>query len=290
MRKIISNVLLLGSLFIFGCYEAQEGCLDVEAVNYDFSADKDVREDCEYPLLRLAFDHRYTTPDTVYTFRLDDSTYLDQAGNPFKVEDLRFYISNVHLIGTNGQEYGVEDELSVYIPQSPGSDSLLEVIIEDNYAITSPSISQTYSIGTLRETFDVASMRFAIGVEGTANEGDPTTLATSHPLNVRDSSLWFSQDSGYVFNYISVFRDTTAADTIPEVLRIGTTPYLQTVELPLGVEKRNGLHYFVRIQIDYQRWFEDINIKEDDKSTLIEKIVTNLPQSFSVVEVELQQN
>jgi hypothetical protein len=295
MRKISSKpgifvlsclvFMALASMLSSGCYEPQEGCLDLEAVNYDFAADENNLEDCNYPELRLRFNHRFVSPDSIYTFRFD-STYLDAAGNPFFLDDIRFYISNVLLLGTDGTQYGVEEELSIFLPQP--NDSLLEFTVEDNYAIISPSTATVYQLGTMRESYSVAGIRFALGVEGPANEGDPAELAASHPLSLRDSSLYFSQDSGYVFNYISLFRDTTAADTIPEILRIGTDDYLRIVELPLDVDKPRGFHYEVTLRVDYTQWFEGINVREDNAEELIEKIVSNITNSFSVIQVGLE--
>jgi len=276
--------LLALHLLLSGCYEPQEGCLDLEAVNYDFSADENNTEDCNYPELRLQFNHRFVGADTTYNFRFD-STYLDSEGNPFTFDDLRFYISNVRLLGANGTSYGVEEELTIFIPEEGDT---TEVLVEDNFAIVSPSNSQTLSMGTMRETYAVSGIRFAVGVEGLANKGVPSRLASSHPLSLRDSSLYFSQDSGYVFNSISLFRYTTAADTIPELLRIGTNPYLQIVELPLAEEKPQGFHYKVVLNIDYTQWFTGINVREDTEEVLIEKIVSNITESFTVIEVELE--
>lgn len=284
MEKIRTSFLIYLCLLAASCYEAQEGCLDIEAVNYDFSADENVPEDCQYPELRLNIAHRYSTPDTIYAFQLNDSVYLDRNNQPFKIGDLRFYISNFKLLESDGTEAGVEETLTISIPQDDGT--LLEEVIEDNYAIASPSLAQTFTIGTQRESFQVSGFRFTLGIEGTTNEADPEFMPDNHPLSYQDSTLYFSQDSGYVFNYISLFRDTTAVDTIPEILRIGTTPYLQEFTFSTDVKKNNGVNFQINLQVDYSLWFADIDVVTDDPALLIEKIFIGMANSFSIVSVE----
>ncbi|MCB0584091.1 MAG: hypothetical protein KDD06_02010 [Phaeodactylibacter sp.] len=287
MSATIRNSLLLFILaLITACYEPVPGCLDVEAVNYDLEADKNEASDCEYPKVRLALQHRYSKGDTIFRFGLADSVYFDALGNPFRVNNVRFYISNFHLIYTNGQEKEMDETVDILIPQPDGSE--LPRTIEDNFSLASPRVTQNYTIGTLKESGTLKEIRFAVGVEGLANLADPTSFPETHPLFLQDSSLYFNQDSGYVFEYIELFRDTTAADTIPQILRIGTDAYLKEVRLPIELEKSRGFHLLLTLQVDYSRWFGNINAREDSPEELTEKIVANLAQSFSIVAAVLQ--
>ncbi|MCB0612797.1 MAG: hypothetical protein KDC75_05810 [Phaeodactylibacter sp.] len=289
MSGTIRNSLILVLMACLpACYEPVEGCLDVEAVNFDLEADKNNSEECVYPKVRMAIQHRYSKGDTIYRFGLVDSVYFDAQGQPFRLNNVRFYISNFHLVYTNGQEKEVEETVEILIPQPDGSD--VPRTIEDNFSLASPRVTQNYTIGTLKESGGLQEVRFAVGVEGLANVALPASFPETHPLFLQDSSLYFSQDSGYVFEYIELFRDTTAADTIPEVLRIGTLPYLQEVRLPVPVNfrKSQGFHLLITLQVDYSQWFGEINARQDSPEQLIEKIVANLAQSFSVVAVVLQ--
>ena len=285
-RKIRNSFFLALMALLPACYEPVEGCLDVEAVNFNLEADKNNSEECVYPKVRLAIQHRYSKDDTLYRFGLVDSVYFDAQGQPFRLNNVRFYISNFHLIYTNGQEKEVAETVDILIPQPDGSE--LSRTIEDNFSLASPRVTQNYTIGTLKESNDLQEVRFAVGVEGLANLAKPGSFSGTHPLSLQDSTLYFSQDSGYVFEYIELFRDTTAADTIPEVLRIGTQPYLQEVRLPVSFKKSQGFHLLLTLQVDYSQWFGSINARQDTQEQLIDKIVANLAQSFSLVAVVLQ--
>lgn len=281
LHKLI-GILLLFSLT--ACYEEQEGCLDIEATNYDFSADVNVTDDCQYPSLLLAINHNYSiNADSTENFRLQDSVYLDQNGNPFTVDDLRFYISNLRLVKSDGTTLGVEEELTIYMTETGDT---LQQDIEDNFAVASPAFSQTYTLGTLRESFTLSGIKFTIGVESPTNEADASLMPSNHPLSLQDSSLYFSADSGYVFNYISLFRDTTAADTIPEILRIGTSSNLTFISFDTQSIKNNGVDFTISLQIDYRKWFEAIDVASDSNEMLIEKIVSGLAESFTLLSAE----
>lgn len=288
MSGIIRSSLFFTFLIVGlpACYEPVEGCLDVEAVNYDLDADKNNSEDCTYPKVRLALQHRYSKDDTLYRFGLVDSVYLDAQGNPFRLNNVRFYISNFHLIYTDGQEKEMDETIEIQIPQPDGTD--LTRTIKDNFSLISPRVTQNYTIGTLKESGALQEIRFAVGVEGQANVANPESFPNGHPLSLLDSSLYFNQDSGYVFEYIELFRDTAAADTIPVVLRIGAPEYLREVRLPVDFKKTQGFHLLLTLQVDYSRWFGNINTRQDSPEQLTEKIVANLAESFSVVAAALQ--
>jgi hypothetical protein len=281
MNNLIPLFLILS---LTACYEEREGCLDIEATNYDFSADVNVTDDCQYPSLQLVINHVYSiNPDSTEIFRLQDSVYLDQNGHPFTIADLRFYISNLRLLSSDGTVFGVEEDLTIYTTTTGDT---IQQQIEDNFAIASPGFSQTYTIGTLRESFTLSGIQFTVGVESPANDANPALMPSNHPLSLQDGSLYFSADSGYVFNYISLFRDTTAADTIPEILRIGTSSNLKTIELDTQSIKNNGVDFTITLQVDYQKWFEAIDVASDANEVLIEKIVSGLTESFSLLSAE----
>ena len=268
------------------CYEPQEGCLDVEAVNYDLQADKSNNEECIYPQLRLSLRHVYSKADTTYRLGLADSVYYDSQGHPFRINSIRYYLSNFHLIFADGQEAEVAETIEIEIPQPDGSTLLREV--EDNFSLARPQVTQNYTVGTLRKSGEVREIRFDLGVAGLANQAGPASFPDNHPLGLIDSSLYFNQDSGYVFQYIELFRDTIAADTVPATLRIGTTPYLREVRLPVSFTKARGYHIQVNMQADYSYWFQNIDARQDSPMALIDKIVANQAQGFSILDIELK--
>ncbi len=285
ISRIIAGIILLLTLWS-GCYEPQDGCLDLEAVNYNFAADNNAPEDCEYPEVRVQFTHVYSTPDTVYNFRLRDSVYLDEAGNPFTVNAFEFFISGFELQRTDGAYLNIEEELDLYLFDNNGN--VVLQMVPDNFGFVRAGNSSSISLGTLREAADLQSLRFFVGVNGQANVAIADSIPLSHPLGLTDSLLYFNRDSGYVYQFIELFRDTTAADTIPEQLRIGTFANLQQVQLPVGGEKIPGFNLKVVIQIDYSKWLAGINVATDSNAELQQIIVGNTAEAFSLQEIVLE--
>jgi hypothetical protein len=279
------GIVLLLTLWS-GCYEPQDGCLDLEAVNYNFAADNNAPEDCEYPEVRVQFSHVYSTPDTVYNFRLRDSIYLDEAGNPFTVNAFSFFISGFELQRTDGTFLNVEEELDIFLFDNNGN--IVQRSVPDNFGFVTADNSSAIGLGTLRESADLQSLRFFVGVNGQANVAIADSIPLSHPLGLTDSLLYFNRDSGYVYQFIELFRDTTAADTIPEQLRIGTFANLQQVQFPVSDEKIPGFNLKVVIQIDYSKWLAGINVATDTKAELQQIIVGNTAEAFSLQEIVLE--
>lgn len=281
---LLSIMALL--LFAQACYEPQAGCLDVDAVNYDFSADEDDPAECVYPELRLQFNHVYSYPDTTVNLRLQDTFYLDEAGNPFRLNRFEFLLSDIRLQLADGSTLDVDDEIAIYLESDEGR--INEVFITDNFAFGTTSNSRTLTIGTLRESATIAALSFFVGVAGQANQAIPDSFPVTHPLGLSDSLIYLNRDSGYTFQLVELFRDTAATDTIPERLRIGTNDNIQFVELPVGVAKQPGFHFRATLQIDYRKWLAGINVATDTEAELAQKIVSNTAEAFSLSAITLQ--
>ena len=231
---VLSILTLL--LFAQACYEPQAGCLDVEAVNYDFSADENDAADCIYPELRLRFEHVYSYPDTTVSLRLQDTFYLDEAGNPFRLDRFEFLLSDIRLQLADGSTLEVSDEIAIYIESDEGR--VNELFVTDNFAFGTTANSSNITIGTVRKSATVNALNFFVGVAGQANQAIADSFPVTHPLGLSDSLIYFNRDSGYVFQLVELFRDTAATDTIPERLRIGTSDNIQFIDLPVGVDKK----------------------------------------------------
>jgi len=294
--KMINNrrpLFLLASLaalsLLPACYEPQMGCLDVEAVNYDFSADEAAPADCVYPEIRLRLQHVYSYPDTIVPLRLLDTFYLDEAGNPFRLSRFDFLLSDIRLQLAGSSELGIEEQLAIYLEGPNGR--VIEERIPDNFGFGSAGLgASNIDVGTSRESEQVESASFFVGVEGLANEAIADSFPIAHPLGLSDSLIYFSRDSGYVFQLVELFRDTAATDTIPELLRIGTAENLKLIELPLPVFKEPGFHFRIDLQVDYREWLRGLNVASDSREQLAEKIVSNTANAFSVIGVTLEEN
>lgn len=285
IRRILCAGLLL--FFLSACYESVEGCLDIAATNFDADADDPCPDCCTFPALSIDFRHRVVTADTFFNLVYVDSVYTDDFGNPYRISNIQFYLSNFRLLRADGTELGVTDSLQFEIEQSTGE--TIQGIVEDNFALVNRNTFSDYDLGTFPESGTFTGMRFAIGVEGEANTADPNSVPASHPLAVQEEDMYFNVDSGYVFNKIEFFRDTIASDTIPTILDIGLEQNLQRTVLFADFTLIEGFNTVVTLQIDYASWFSGIDMKNDSETNIAEKIVENITQSFSLLTI-VQQN
>lgn len=286
MRSSIAYraLLFLGLILATtACLEQEEGCLDINATNYQVDADLPCADCCMYPLLQLNFQHK-VFPDTSLNLVYEDSIYQDGAGNEFRFRQIRYYLSNLHLLRPDGAEVGVEDTLQLPVEQ-PGGQIGIEVV-EDNFALVDPGDFRRKDIGTIRTQGMFNKVKLTFGITGAANTVEPGVLPDNHPLAA--PGLYWNADSGRVFNQIELFRVENGRDTIETVLEIGMPENLRTMELSLPQEfyLDPGFSAELILRINYLTWFEDVNLVADSEEQIIQKIVKKLTESFSVVEIE----
>ena len=282
---MLERIFWLGILLflITGCYENKVDCLDVRASDFAIDADEPCSDCCEFPVLRLQFQHKVQINDsTIYNLTYADSVYYDGAGNPFRINNIQYYISEAHLFRVNGAEEETQDsiELEIFLD---GNRTILKYF-EDNFNIVNPGSFQGSEAGTFAKSGVYNRIRLAIGLAGDANKVIPTLAPEGHPL--ADLDMYTNPDSGYIFNSLELFRDTTAADTIPYMLNILTPENLVYVDLdfPEIFFLANGAEARVTIRVNYLKWFEGVNIK-GDREEMIRNIVDSIAHSFSVIEV-----
>lgn len=280
--------LIIWSSFLLmicmGCYENIEGCLDVNAVNFDVTADIECEDCCQKPQWRLNVLHNFTPlgKDTFLNFSLNNDLTLDSI-NFFEVDAIRFYLSDFKLIRTDGTLAGVDNEVEILTIDR--NDSIFTVI-EDNFLLIDRSSLGTQTIGSTFTDGDFVGIQFNIGVTESANQSDPANYSSSHPLTLGDSTLYFNSDSGYVFNQLSLFRDTTASDTIPVVVEYGLAENLRLIQLNTFFSIPSGFNTTFTLRINYRDWLEAVDFRNDTESQIMTKIKTGLTQSFELVEVE----
>ena len=284
-KGFTSTFCILYSIFILSaCYEPEEGCLDIRATNFQADADRQCPDWCNYPQISLDFRHRVIKNDTFFNLVYLDSVYIDDFGNPYRIKNIQFYVSNFHLIRPDGREELVQDSLELEV--FPSENETRMATVEDNFALVNRNIFTDYTLGTYVVDGNFVAMRFAVGIEGEARQANPNSVSEDHPLHTK-KGMYVDVDSGYVFNRIEFFRDTTAADTIPTVVNIALEENLRVITIPAIFSLIEGFDIQVILQIDYLTWFQGIDMKNDPKEVVANKIVENIAQSFSVIAVEL---
>ena len=271
---ILKYICLTGLiLMIAACYEPESGCLDVEATNFDASADDPCPDCCTYPSLNFEIKHVFG--DTVLPF---GTPFTLDSIHYFRLTNWRFYLSGLKLIAA-GDTIGVLDTISLVLDENG---LISKELVEDNYAIASRSIFSV-NMGTIRFSGFVDDIRFQVGLDAQSNQTAADSMPSGHPLAAQTDSMFFDVDRGYIFNKIQFQRDTiTGSDTT--TLEIGTDASLVVLDFPFNQSITKGDNITINLQLDYKLWLKGINFVADSDENIISKIVVNTPEAFSLIE------
>jgi hypothetical protein len=287
---LLSLLVLVGiSLFAPACYEAREGCLDVNAVNYALDSDRECDGCCEYPVLSIRFVHVWDDGDTSFTFRYDSGAFLDGDGQPFAIDRITYYVQNIGLY-TDGAFLRYTAD-SVEVQQLTATGTYEATFIRDDYLLLNPARSTSLEVGTLFQNGTFTALRFQVGLDAETDDILPGSLPTNHPLSLLDSTMYDLAGMRYLSNRLELRRDPAASDA-PLILSYGTERARQavTLDIPGGFALSPGLDLDITLQVNYARWFEQIeDIRSESEEELLNKIVAGLPNSFTFLEISANE-
>lgn len=266
--------LLLFALLFSSCYEDVEGCLDVNATNYDLDADIICPDDCcEYPELSIRFRHTYDGEPLS-----SDRFYIDGAGNQFRINQLRYYWSDVQLLTANGDSIEPQSELQIGLVNSAG-DTILE-IVNNNLALVQFGRTAATSLGSFRTEETVSGLVLQSGVEENYQRAAPSTAPNNHPLAFQEGRLHYGLDTGYVqlkLEYDFIEGEDTTASVINT---FSNQPIFLDFGAPILLPR--GFDVAVTVETDVAALLGNLNLG-DDTSFLAEEIVGRIPFIFRVV-------
>lgn len=286
-RKRLNTLIGIAGLcwMLPACAILEEGCLDVYGLNFSIDVDKSCAACCTYPQLRLDVLHKISVGDSLQNINLNTGVYADGAGNPVRFQDIRFYISEVHLVKTDGSLVVLQETLQVRTPDSS------RITVENNVALITPTSLARVVLGTFRKGDQVSAVRFKLGIGDPTRSIDPTSAPSTHPLYPQSIAMW-SQNQGYTAQRVALFKGISAADTIPVIFETTGTSSLREVELqlPQPVSIPAGYHAALTLRIDYAKWLEGIDLLRDPNSTILQKLGENAAPSFQITQVVVSEN
>ncbi len=285
MSKYTICLLFSFSLFAWtGCYEPTEGCLNIDAVNYNVAADDPCADCCTFPTLTLSMQHIAQSVSDSASFRYG-VFYQDPANafpdDSFLVDRVRFFISNVHLITDQGERIGLTDTLNLSFADGTS------LAVPDNFAKLDRDIFQARTLGTIRTQAVIEEVQFTIGLEEFLRDKEISSgLPAGHPLSTSSDSLIYEDGVGYTSNLLIVRRDTMP--TTDSLVFRYFEPY--TFQLPLAspLTVKRGFKMRLTLRANYLAYFAGVNFRNDSYQTIREKIRNNLINVFSVTEIKLE--
>ena len=267
--------LLLALLMLPACYEPEEGCLDVNASNFDPSADRNCADDCcNYPSLNFRINHLMGEQNLDY-----DSVFYDNGtSDSIRIVKIVYFISEVALLGSQNNLV-INDEL---LASTVAGDALSLI---DDFTLVDYLRGQSYDFGDFRTKGTYDSLTFRIGLNNTVNTIDPSSVTDGHPLSIQSDSMWLDTlDIGYALAQVSLVRQSSNSDTLNYFIPTENN----SLEVGLGVDLTIdfGETTTISLDVDYLKWLAGIDFVAigENETEVVTKIVNNLPNSISISE------
>ncbi len=276
-RRVLLFVFCFSAVTISqsGCFEPKEGCLDIEATNFDAAADENCC--CIYPKLIVEAQHRYGGDSVQY---LPDSLYEDDAGQIFRIKSVVFYLSEIQLF-QGSDVFTVSDTAQLQTYATTGNDTIKEIFTDDFLLMRRTPVDNP--AGEFRPAGTFERVKIRLGLSPDAQRVVPRLTPSGHPLRIQGDSLWYGPATGYVFLQAVVVRDSDIA-TKPDTLAFTAAdlPGFFIEQTGSFVHPSGGFDFRLRLRIDYKKLFEGINWTNGDIPAWKTQVVANLPGVFSV--------
>ncbi len=272
------GILLFATLT--GCFEPVEDCLDLNASNYNVSADRACPDCCIFPEFRIAMIHRMVLPDTTLTFQLNE-TYEDDFGQSYQISQLSYFFQGASWIKTNGSRIEVLD--SVLLTRVENPLDTIEAFYPNDVLRVEGSNFQFESAGTFNGSGSLAEFELSLGLPETYVQVLPSSAPTGHPLSQDD--LWTAEEGFAQCRMILVAQ--TPSDTLTKIIDIRTPQPLGSgiIRAPTPLELPPGFSTEITLQVDYRTWLRGVDTFSDSTALIADKITNNLAESFTLVSV-----
>lgn len=270
MNRIINSLLpvsLLLSLLLATSCQEKEGCTNADAANYDPEAEKD---DGSCIAGNFVLDFKALVEGVPLVMK--DSVYKNVLNYNYKIETLRFYVSNVYLVKSDNSEVLVNDVSYLDFENHHATYS------EEGEKIVGSALPGDYK-----------GIRFAIGVDPGINNLDPSVYPNDHPLSIFRNAHW-TWAAGYIFIKIE-----GKMDSIPNgnksltqlfVYHCGNNPLYRELSFTRDFTIAEGNVFEFKLAVNVDRIFygssdtldvrhEPVTHSEDNLFALAER-VTNL--------------
>lgn len=279
--KVEICALFVLLLLATGCYERKEGCLDLNATNYDVGADDPCDDDCcTYPTLSLSLLHRFALadiPDSLVTFNLNRLWALaDAPENLFRITKAQLYLSQIEFLYQD-EVFVVSDTISLWLPEGGG---FRQTLATDDFVRIEPA-NANFLVGNFNYVGPVDLIRFTIGLQAPVSQLDQTRIPNNHPLAITADSLNYDPDRGLFSAQVALLRDT-----LPGADSISVRAFEPvTLGVPVDFTIEPGFNIVLQFRLRYHELFEGIDIRNTDLQNFEVLFQQNLSKLVELVEI-----
>lgn len=268
--------LLWISFLALQCNQPTEGCRDVQATNYDVTADEDCEMSCcVYPTLTLQISPKIRqvidNVDTIIAFSYDKQYALpDNLADTFSVQRIRAYLSDFRLISTIGDTHKISDTKTIELATGEN------VTLSDDFFLFDAG-SSSYELGTFNEQDIYDKVKFNVGLYSELKGVNPDETMINRLKKIAPDSLNYDDTYGYIAQRYVIFAPHTAVDST--VLSVFNP---QEIELPITpITFKSGYDGTLKMTMRYDKLFENVSFATLNVSDTT-NIVMNLANAITV--------
>jgi hypothetical protein len=227
----------------------------------------ELKELCHSAPLHLSFS---TVLDGA-NLQLNDTLYTDYMDRAYRVELLKFYLSNWSLEKKSGERVPFGD------------------IVLFDYSQT-----EDFSFDMIVDTGVYKNLHFAIGLDSLTNTSDPATFASAHPLSIAQNTYWTWATKYKFFMLEGRVSPRLGVETPTSIFsyHTGFDELYREISLPLNSFFLTNEGDSIAFSLDLGKVFEGdagtIDFITDSFShtlsnfDLAEKVTNNIAGSFSI--------
>jgi len=258
-RWIPHVILAVITGLCIGCNARVEGCLDIEASNFDVTVDKNDPDACNYPDMLLKVQYSW---DTLSFSR--DSLYVNDFGQLLIFEDVYVLVSQFALNGIEVGRLVVEDRTDWFLVEE---DASIRAI--DDFTFVDQS-KFSFVLGEWRTTDSVNRLDFYVGVPDTLTPTSLDLLSDNHVL--REPRAFYNEETNeFATARFIIARDSAKTELDTFVISSGPLAY----SFPLSKELTRGRDDDVGIEINFHAIFRDVDL-DLDSATIAQHLANNL--------------
>lgn len=226
----------------WGCNTRIQGCLELDATNFDLTAEKACDDCCTYPSISITLSQKWDENN----FAAGD-TFYDINLQPYEIIDLQYFLSSFAWESSANEIFTVDSSIA----DCPGE----MFNYTNDIQVIRPS-AFVYTLGTSRKASDIDSLGFHFGlVEDFSCLDD--SLSTTPDILTDVSPLWNPATGMLSTIRLIVHRFTN--DTIPDTLFIDLH---QAEKIAYQDTMTQGENFSFLLTVNYALWFSTVDVND----------------------------
>jgi hypothetical protein len=265
--ELLFVFLVLTIILQSACNVREPGCLDIEAENFDFAAERHDQTLCVYPNLILNVLYQWTDSSlqTGYLYR-------NAAGMDYAIHGVQVLLSGFRLQDDSGIDLTIDESLTFTLGEC-SSGNVLEVL--DDFLFADRS-SFNYVVGAFRSSGPMTQVSMTVGVPDSYTPLCITSLPANHLL--RGQRAGYDEAKGdFALGRFIISRDSVEA--IRDTIFAYGTPQLLNFDLSRSF--RQGRPDTLYMSVDFHQIFDPVDLSQE-KALIAAALASRIGQAIKL--------